>query len=114
MTHRPSKEAIMVYVNDDQLEQVQYLLEQSTNGNHILFDNTTIKRIAATLDLHEEEQKERIENAESLLEQLILCPSIEEKKLFLENLDETTYNDVVRVYINVLHNTIADSHSYVH
>lgn len=103
----------MVYVNDDQLEQVQYLLEQSTNGNHLLFDNNTIKRIARSHELNEEE-KERVEAAESLLEQLILCPTIEAKKSFLSELDEVTYNDVVRVYINVLHNTIADSHHYVH
>lgn len=106
----------MVYVNEDQLDQVHYILEQSSLGNHILFDNDTIKRIAISPseDELDEIEKERIEAAEALLEQLILCPTLDAKRNFLENLDAGTFEDVVRVYLNVVHNTIADSHNYLH
>ncbi|NUM88718.1 MAG: hypothetical protein HUU37_05910 [Bdellovibrionales bacterium] len=98
----------MVYVNEEQLEQVKYLLEQSALGNHLLFDNSTIRRIANT----DHENQDRVERAEKLLEEMILCPTLAAKRAFLENLDRRTYDDVVRIFLNVVQNTLKDSQEF--
>lgn len=96
----------MVYVSQEQLDQVNYLLEQSARGNHILFDGRTIQRIAPRLG--QQDRDERVEKAEALLEQMILRPTISGKKAFLEALDPSTYDDVARVYFNIVHNSVGN------
>lgn len=100
----------MIYVSEDQLDQVQYLLGQSTQGNHILFDNDTIRRIAPWLAVEavSEEEISRVENAERLLEQLILCPSIDAKLDFLSVLDRPTRDEVALVYLKIVENAAAE------
>ena len=39
----------MIYVSQEQLDQVNYLLAQSALGNHLLFDDSTIRRVASRL-----------------------------------------------------------------
>lgn len=99
-------EAQIVYVNDDQLEQVRYLLEQSASGNHILFDNDTIKRVKLTDDSEIEPELKHLaeQEAEQLFEKLVTFPTIESKRAFLARLDPKTYTDVVRVYLNIVLN----------
>lgn len=95
----------MIYVDEDQLAEVQYLLHQSTLGNHILFDNDTIRRVAPELnDNHSPQVKELIDNGERLLEELILCPSIEAKLHFLRQLEPISYDAVAKVYLKVVEN----------
>ena len=106
----------MVYVDDNQLDQVQYLLEQSSIGNHILFDNETIKRVAPNnkCDAKTDIEIEVQENAERLMEELILCPSIDSKLTFLANLDRRTYDEVASVYLSIVENTAQENHRFVH
>lgn len=100
----------MIYVNQEQLDQVKYLLEQSAAGNHILFHSDAIKKILKKG--LKEPVKERVEKAEKLLEQMILCPTIATKKTFLETLDQESYEDVFHVYLNIVQNTAQDSLPY--
>ena len=103
----------MIYVNQEQLDQVKYLLEQSSQGVHLLFDEITIHRIAWRIG-QSEERTERLEKAEKLLEQMILCPSLSAKKTFLENLDSETYDDVARIYFNIVQNTAQENQGFSH
>lgn len=107
---RASIGGCIIYVNEDQLDQVQYLLYQSSLGNHILFNNDTIKRIAPSSEIEpeSEEDKIRLENAERLLEELILCPSLDAKLMFLERLDPGTYDEVARVYLKIVENAASE------
>ncbi len=100
----------MIYVSEDQLEQVQYLLEQSTLGNHVLFDLDTIRRIAPTLgqEARTEFEKGLLMSAEKLLEELILCPSIDAKMDFLQCLDPEVRDEVARVYLRIVENAAAE------
>ncbi len=101
----------MIYVNQEQLDQVKYLLEQSALGNHILFHSDTIKTVMKQKK-SEAQEKIRVEMAEKQLEKMILCPSISTKKAFLETLDKETYEDVLRVYLNIVQNTAQESQNY--
>lgn len=103
----------MIYVNQEQLDQVKYLLDQSALGNHLLFNEGTIRRIAPMIG-QQLERSPRVERAEKLMEQMILCPSISSKKTFLENLDAETYDDVARVYFNIVQNTAQEKQGFSH
>jgi hypothetical protein len=103
----------MIYVNQDQLDQVHYILEQSANGNHLLFSSETIKRLAYKT-MGEPESRLRLENGERLLEQMILKPNLTLKKEFLEALDTDSFEDVVRVYFNIVQNTAQETQSFKH
>jgi hypothetical protein len=103
----------MIYVSQEQLDQVKYLLEQSAIGNHLLFDEKTIRRIAARVGRNEN-RDERLERAEHLLEQMILRPTIASKRIFLESLDAQTYDDVARVYFNIVQNTAQENQGFSH
>jgi hypothetical protein len=103
----------MVYVSQEQLDQVKYLLKQSSQGNHLLFDERTIRRIAGRLG-REEARDEKVEKAEALLEQMILRPTISSKRAFLEALDPLTYDDVAKVYFNIVQNTAQENQGFSH
>lgn len=103
----------MIYVSQDQLDQVKYLLKQSAQGNHLLFDERTIHRIASQLGGNES-RDERVEKAEALLEQMILRPTIKAKQDFLANLDPLTHDDVARVYFNIVQNTAQENQGFSH
>lgn len=78
-------------------------------GNHILFDHHTIRDIAS----HEtKENSDRVEKAEKLLEQMILCPTIAKKREFLADLDHDTYLDVAKVFLNIVQNTLRDTQEF--
>jgi hypothetical protein len=102
----------MIYVSEEQLEQVKYLLEQSAQGNHLLFDGQTIRRIACRIG-GTEARDERVERAEALLEQMILRTTLSSKRAFLESLDPLTYDDVARVYFNIVQNSARESQGFI-
>lgn len=110
-SNRNALEALIIYVNDDQLAEVEYLLHQSTLGNHLLFDTATIRRVAPAIDREPSscEDKSRTEVAERLLEELILCPTIESKRDFLASLDLEIYDEVAKVYLRIVQNQVSES-----
>ena len=107
------RRSLMIYVNQEQLDQVKYLLDQSALGNHLLFDGKTIHRIASRIG-NKDSCADRVEKAEKLLEQMILCPTISSKKNFLEGLDSQTYDDVAHVYFNIVQNSAEEKQGFKH
>lgn len=103
----------MIYVNQEQLDQVKYLLEQSARGVHLLFDGKTLKRLAFAPE-SKDLPAERNENAEKILEQVIMCPTLRSKKVFLENLDPTVHDDVARVFFNIVQNSLKEAQEFKH
>jgi hypothetical protein len=101
----------MIYVSQEQLDQVKYLLEQSAKGCHLLFDDRTIRRIAPGVTGDKDDCSKKAEN---LMEQMILRPTIAGKKAFLEALDSETYDDVVKLYLTIVQNTAQENQGYSH
>ncbi len=101
----------MIYVNQEQLDQVKYLLEQSAQGNHLLFDTGTLRRVATRIGAPEA-RSPVIEKAEALLEQMILKPCISSKKAFLETLEPEIYDEVAKVFFNIVQNTAQEKHGF--
>ncbi len=101
----------MIYVSKDQLDQVEYLIQQSIQGNHVLFDSETVLRVlrephAPTSGSSDLEESYSVEHH---LERLIEQPSLEKKRAYLDGLDTETYARVVRTYFNIVENNLYES-----
>lgn len=103
----------MIYIDEDQLEQVEYLLEQSAQGNHVLFDTETVRRVFAAAKFPEflasEEDEAEAYAVEHHIEKLMTEPDFDRKRAYLEGLDEATFEKVVRTYFNIVENNLYDS-----
>ncbi len=103
----------MITIDENQLAQVQYLFEQSSRGNHLLFDPDSIRRVF--LKPRRERSSEstlRAKDAEKVerhIERLLAEPSLESKRAYLEGLDRRSYEWVLRTYFNILENQLAES-----
>lgn len=102
----------MIYVNEDQLKEVNYLVSSSANGIHILFDEKTLLRIAPHINSNE--RNAQVEKAEQLLEQMILRKSITEKKAFLDSLDPEVYDEVAKVFLSIVQNSAEEHQGFRH
>jgi len=100
----------MIYVNQKQLDQVEYLIEQSSRGHHVLFDNEVIRKAFKRLARADTEITEiNDESIEKHIEQLILQPTLISKRAYLENLNAETYDRVVCTYFSIVENNIFES-----
>ena len=99
----------MIYVSKHQLNQVEYLIHQSIQGNHLLFDVETVRRVFRA-DISDKPEKP----VEDLIEHLILEPTLEKKRAFLEGLDRSTFVRVVRTYFNIVENNLVEKGKVLH
>ncbi len=98
----------MIYVSKRQIKQVEYLISQSLQGNHILFDIESLRQIfwkkdPFLLDLFSAEDAYSVEHH---LEKIIFQPSLAEKRAYLDHLDPTTFARVVKTYFNIVENNL--------
>lgn len=103
----------MIYVNQKQLDQVEYLIEQSCRGHHVLFDADIIRAAfgAAQIEIEVEEETEELETetTEKHIENLILQPTLVSKRAYLENLNIETRDRVVRTYFSIVENNLFEA-----
>ena len=97
-----------VRISKEQFDQVQYLLEQSERGNHILFDRQTLLEALAAEDGAPIEAGGVVADreVESHIQNLLTTPSLRGKKLYIERLDRATRSRVVRVYFGIIENSL--------
>lgn len=105
-----SKEGFSVIeVNKTQLSQVEYLIEQSMQGHHVLFDTSDLRRVfrsrGKASNILSEEEAYAIE---PIIERLMSEPTLGRKRALLEGLDRRTFDAVVRTYFCIIENNIYD------
>lgn len=102
-------------IAEENLDEIEFLLSQSMNGVHHLFDNSIIASIlqkpTEEIDFFSFDNMERIQ---SLFTQLLSQTSVQEKLLFLKSLDSASYEILVRTYFHILDNTLMSSDSLKH
>lgn len=98
----------MIYVNQKQLDQVEYLIEQSCRGHHVLFDTDMIRQVFARAQQTESEE----DGTEKHIENLILQPTLVSKRAYLENLSPDTLVRVVRTYFSIVENNIFEAQKF--
>jgi hypothetical protein len=106
----------LIYVSKNQLKQVEYLIGQSIQGNHILFELESLRKIfwQENVLLSPALTTEDAYSVEHHIERLILQPTLAEKRAYLAGLDEETYSRVVRTYFNIVENSLCDNLEAVH
>jgi len=97
----------MIYVSEEQLQQVEYLINQSKKGNHILFEPKVVRQVFQNQNKAVSDKDAY--SVEHHIEQLIVLPSLRKKKAYLKMLDSQTYQLVVRTYFNIVENNIFES-----
>ncbi len=101
----------MIYITEDQAAHVKYLLEQAIQGNHILFDSPTLKRILEIPITPGDSDSYAIEPH---IEKIMSLKGLAEKRAYLERLDPKTFEGVVRTYLNIVENTLFEAKGTVH
>lgn len=105
----------MINVSQKQLSQVEYLIQQSIQGHHVLFDHETIKEIlnkSPHLSVLLSAQPEL--HIEQIIEELITKPTLSEKKAFLNALSRDIFEKVVCTYFNIVENNLFESTQVKH
>ncbi|MGK5083915.1 hypothetical protein WDW37_11490 [Bdellovibrionota bacterium FG-1] len=97
----------MIQIPKPQMDQVEYLIEQSLRGNHILFETRDLRRIfrghGRQSNLLTEAEAYA---AEPIIEKLIQEPTIAQKRALLDQLDKRTFDTVVRTYFCIVENNL--------
>lgn len=102
-------------INDAHLDQIEHLLAQSMNGIHLLFDNETIAKILKTpteeKDLFHFKNLDRIEE---LFTQFVKNESLQQKRLWLETLDQESFEMLLRTYFHIVDSSLFAAESSRH
>ncbi len=97
-------------LDDSHLDEIEYLLTQSLNGVHHLFDHTTIAKILSRPnDEFDPFSFENLQMVQSLFAELLSQESLPAKRRFLHQLDEASYEVLVRTYFHVVDNSLLAS-----
>lgn len=97
----------MITIDESQLAQVQYLFEQSSKGNHVLFDANALRKVFGPRSPKPLSENEA-EKVERHIERLLAEPSLEQKRAYLEHLDSRSFAWVVRTYFSILESQLPD------
>ncbi len=100
----------MIYINQDQLKQLEALLTQSTNGIHLLFDRKTLTDILQhPTEAMEFFTIENINRVQNILGEFLKRQKFDDKRQYLFSLDKESYELLVRSYFNIVENTILET-----
>lgn len=94
-------------LSKSQLNQIEYLIEQSLQGHHFLFDPKQIREAmetasaVTTADTTSEMTKH--------LELLIRLPSMRAKLAYVERMDQSSREALVTTYFSIVGNHLANS-----
>lgn len=104
-----------VYLNDNQIENLKMILNQSKAGHHLLFDHELISQVYKE-DFDEDEffTVENLVKAQEDLIKLIQMPNTAQKKTFLSSLDPHRLTRIVRAYFYIIENEIKLDQSRLH
>jgi hypothetical protein len=102
----------VIYVSKNQLTQVEYLIEQSIRGNHVLFDPERVRQIferEASLSFQPLFSEEQAYSVEHHIERIVQLPTLGEKRAYLGSLEPETLDHVIRTYLNIVENNLYES-----
>ncbi len=107
---------MLVDIEPSQMQHIEYLIKQSLNGHHFLFEKNELSNIlksrpSLNINFHSEETRKE---AHLLLCDLLSQHNLEDKKIFLKKLDPRQFEILVRTYFQVLENTILKSNLIKH
>lgn len=94
-------------IAEKDLDQIEFLLAQSMNGIHMLFDNETIRRtLKETAGENDFFRFENMDKIQTLFSELIKCESIDGKRAYLARLAPKEFEMLLRTYFHILDNSL--------
>ncbi len=103
----------MIYVDKAHFNQVEYLLGQSVQGNHVLFTPETLRKALSKKSSQEVAETEAYA-VEPHIEKLLELPTLEQKRAYLDHLSPDTLDSLVRAYMNIVENSLYETLSVKH
>lgn len=89
------------------LDQIEYLLFQSTKGVHFLFDQKEIGQILKTpTNENEFFSKSNIDKVQAVFSDFLEQKTIVSKQIYLSNLDKESFEILVRTYFHIVENSV--------
>jgi len=86
---------------------MEALLRQSALGFHVLFDNQSIaKALGTSRDNKEFFDFNKMKRIQDVMTELIAKPTYLEKMAYLRELDESSYQMLIRTYFHIVENTV--------
>lgn len=107
----------MITITEDQVAHVQYLLDQALQGNHVLFRPDELKGAFSRPRPEKTTEGACAEDGygvEHHIEKLMTLETLAQKRAYVERLDPTTFDRVVRTYFNIVENTLLDARKAAH
>jgi len=98
----------MIYISEEELNQVEYLISQSVQGHHVLFDPDTVRRVFNKSEVNQFSEEDAY-GVEHHIENLLQKPTLAQKRSYLEKLDGKTYDKVVLTYFSIVENNIYEN-----
>ncbi len=101
--------------DDPNLDQIEYLLYQSTQGFHFMFDRSDILKVLSQPG----DEKDfftftNMGKVQDMLTQFIEKPTMEQKRRFLETLGDGEFELLIRAYFHLVENTILANSNVKH
>lgn len=104
---RGSKDAQTKAHSESHVDQIEYLLYQSTQGIHFIFDHGDVAKVLRSRAPDEEPLTlQHMEKVQSLLSSLLDRKTMNEKKSYLESLAGDDYELLVRAYFQLVDKAI--------
>jgi hypothetical protein len=97
----------MITVSQDQLDTVEYLIAQSAQGNHILFDLDLVRRVFTNKSPPMNESESYA--VEHHIEKLISLEGFDKQKAYVDQLPEEILYRVIKTYFNIVENSMFES-----
>ena len=99
----------MITVSQEQLDTVEYLLSQSAQGNHVLFDIALVRHVFThpSKPMNEAEAYE----VEHHIEKLISVGSIHKQKAYIDLLPQEILCRVIKTYFNIVENNLFEKNT---
>ena len=94
-------------ISDSHLDEIEYLLAQSMNGIHLLFDNETIARVLKTPT--EEKvlfHNRNLDKIQGLFAEFVQQETFHQKQQFLSSLDNESFELLLRTYFHIVDNSL--------
>jgi len=109
----------MITVSGKQAKEIEYLIEQSIQGHHVLFDESLLKSLLCHEEptpalqknrpLLKEETSAEFQHHEKLLEQILKLPTLAQKRAYLDRLADHEQEGLLRLWLNVVENSLYQS-----
>lgn len=87
-----------------QINQIEYLLFQSAQGLHLIFDHSNVSDVLKKFD--GELEASNADRVQGLLSKLLDRKTMIEKKSYIESLGKDDYELLVRAYFQLVDKTI--------